>query len=108
MGPECCRRRQSSFSPRTWFLASAAQWKSALFNNPAADTTVNTGVFLLKLPREFAPLALALVLLGAVLLVWRDWRLAILLLGTAVLQLVIYTNYDVGDRYVFYIPVSCF
>jgi hypothetical protein len=90
---------------RTWFLASAGQWKSALFNNPAADTTVNTGVFLLKLPRDFAPLALALVLLGAVLLVWRDWRLAILLLGTAVLQLVIYTNYDVGDRYVFFIPV---
>ena len=90
---------------RTWFLASAGQWKSALFNNPAADTTVNTAVFLLKLPREFAPVALALVLLGAVLLVWRDWRLAVLLLGAAALQLAVYTNYDVGDRYVFFIPV---
>ena len=88
-----------------WFLASAGQWKSALFNNPLADTTVNGAVFLLKLPREFSPVALALVLLGTVLLVRRDWRLAVLLLGAAMLQLAVYTNYDVGDRYVFYIPV---
>ena len=90
---------------RTWFLASAGQWKSALFNNPVADTPVNVAIFLLKLQREFAPFALALVLLGAVLLAWRDWRLAVLLLGAAALQLLIYTNYDVGDRYVFFIPV---
>jgi hypothetical protein len=90
---------------RTWFVASAGQWKSALFNNPLTDTMVNSAVFLLKLPREFSPAALVLVLLGAVLLVRRDWRLAVLLLGAAVLQLAVYTNYDVGDRYVFFIPV---
>lgn len=90
---------------RTWFLASAGQWKSALFNNPVRDTAVNTAIFLLKLPREFSPVALVFVLAGAVLLAWREWRLAVLLLGAAALQLVIYTNYDVGDRYVFFIPI---
>ncbi len=92
-------------SVRTWFLASAGQWKGALFNNPSVDTPVNLASFLLKLPREFSPAAWLLAVAGAVLLVRRDWRLAVLLLGAAVLQLAIYTNYDVGDRYVFFIPV---
>lgn len=89
---------------RTWFLASAGQWRSALFNNPLADTIANTLGFVRGLPREFAWSALLLALLGAVLLVRREWRTGAWLLGALALQLVIYTNYDVGDRYVFFIP----
>jgi hypothetical protein len=89
---------------RTWFLASAGQWRSALFNDPLVDSVTNTLGFAVRLGREYALPALLLALAGAILLLRREWRTGAFLLGALALQIVIYANYDVGDRYVFFIP----
>jgi hypothetical protein len=75
-----------------------------MFRNPLVDTAVNTARYVGSIGREFTLGALALTIAGALLLARRDWRLAVLLVGGLLLQLLVYTNYGVGDRYVFYIP----
>lgn len=89
---------------RVWFLVSAGQWRSALFSSPLVDTPVGLFTYFSKLPRDVTLPALALALLGLAMLFRRDWRLATFLLAGLGLQLAVYTNYNVGDRYVFFIP----
>ena len=89
---------------RVWFLASAGQWRSALFTDPGADTWPGILDYLGKLPRDVAWPAIGLALLGLGVLLRRDWKVATFLLVALALQLVIYVNYGVGDRYVFFIP----
>ena len=89
---------------RVWFLASARQWRSALFTDLGANTWPGILAYLDKLPRELAWPAIVLALAGLVALFRRTWRVAIFLLVALLLQLVIYVNYGVGDRYVFFIP----
>ncbi len=89
---------------RVIFLASARQWRTALFTNPAKDMPGHLGAFLAKLPRDVFPLTAVLAVFGLAVLIRRDRRLAALV-GTGLLfQLLVYFNYDVGDIYVFYIP----
>lgn len=88
---------------RVWFLVSAGQWRSAMFGDPGANTWPGVQAYFDLLPRDVAPLAVALALLGLLALLWRAWRVAVFLLTALLLQLVVYTNYDVGDRYVFFL-----
>ena len=89
---------------RVWFLASARQWRTALFSDTGANTWPGILDYLGKLPRDVAWPAIALALLGLGVLLRRDWKVATFLLVALALQLVIYVNYGVGDRYVFFIP----
>ncbi|MCO5211335.1 MAG: DUF2723 domain-containing protein [Caldilinea sp.] len=89
---------------RVWFLASAGQWCSALFTDPGADTWPGILDYLGKLPRDVAWPAIGLALLGLGVLLRREWKVATFLFVALLLQLVIYVNYGVGDRYVFFIP----
>jgi hypothetical protein len=89
---------------RIWFLISAGQWRSALFGDPIANTQPGLLVYLDKLQREFSMMALLLVLPGVAALFRRDWRLAAFLSSALLIQVVFYVNYEVGDRYVFFIP----
>lgn len=89
---------------RVWFLVSAGQWRSALFTDPGADTWPGLLDYLSNLPREFSLVALAFVLGGIAALFRRDGRLAAFLSIALLIQVLVYVNYSVGDRYVFFIP----
>ncbi len=89
---------------RVWFLVSARQWRSAMFSSPVVDTVVGLLIYFYALPRDVTIPAFILAFFGLVMLFRRDWRLATFLLVGLSLLLVIYTNYNVGDRYVFFIP----
>ena len=89
---------------RVWFLISAGQWRSAMFTNPLLDTQVRLGEYWANLPRDILLPTLALATFGLVRLIQRDKRLAAFLSVGILLQLIVYLNYNVGDRYVFFIP----
>jgi hypothetical protein len=89
---------------RVWFLVSAGQWRSALFTDPGADTWPGLLDYLDKLPREFSFAALVFMLIGVAALLRHDRRLAAFLSIALLIQVLVYVNYGVGDRYVFFIP----
>jgi hypothetical protein len=93
---------------RIVFLASARQWRTALFVDPLKDVPEHLGGYFSRLPREFFPLTLFLAVLGLVVLLRRDKRLAAFMLVSLLLQWAVYFNYRVGDIYVFYIPTYIF
>ena len=89
---------------RVVFVGTAGQWRSAMFADPAQEMPEKLAAYAAKLPRELAPLTLAMAGLGMLVLLARRRRLA-LLYGTGLLILwICYFNYGVGDIYVFYIP----
>ncbi len=89
---------------RIVFLASARQWRTVMFTNPAKEMPEHLAAFISKLPRDLFPLTAVLAVFGLVVLIRRDWRLAVLM-GTGLLcQLLVYFNYNIPDIYVLYIP----
>jgi 4-amino-4-deoxy-L-arabinose transferase-like glycosyltransferase len=89
---------------RMVFLASGRQWSGRMFVKPAKDMPEHFYEYVVKMPREFSPVALSLMLLGLILLFIRDWRLGVLFTTALLFHWGFYFNYRVGDIYVFYIP----
>lgn len=87
---------------RIAFIGGGRQWRTALYPDPI-HMVKRVGEYLLKLSREFSLLTLLLAFGGFVALIWRDWRLAVLLGLGLIAQWLFYFNYHVGDIYVFYI-----
>jgi hypothetical protein len=87
---------------RIVFIAAGRQWRTALYPDPPGMLK-KIADYRLKLSREFSLLTLLLALAGLVALIWRDWRLAVLLGLGLIAQWLFYFNYHVGDIYVFYI-----
>jgi hypothetical protein len=86
------------------FSISAEQWRPAMFSDPAKVMPAKATLFIETLPKDYAMPILGLMLIGAVYLFLRDWRLGLFTL-LAVLCHNLYTfNYNIGDNYVFYIP----
>ena len=88
---------------RIIFVAAGRQWRTALYPDPVGAVK-KVGDYVAKLPREFSLLTLILAAAGFLVLIRRDWRLAVLF-GLGLLSFwLFYFNYHVGDIYVFYIP----
>jgi hypothetical protein len=87
---------------RIVFIGGGRQWRTALYPDPPGMLK-KIADYGLKLSREFSLLTLLLAFGGFVALIWRDWRLAVLLGLGLIAQWLFYFNYHVGDIYVFYI-----
>ena len=90
---------------RIVFLANARQWRTVMFANSAKEMLEHLTAFIFNLPRNLSPLTAVLAVFGLVVLIRRDWRLAVLV-GTGLLcQLLFYFNYyNIPDIHVLYIP----
>ncbi len=86
------------------FLYAAKQFRPFMFANPAANMPANAQAYWEHLNEAFAPLTVALMMLGVAALFKRRWREGILLGLAWATQFAFVTNYDVGDIQVFYIP----
>ena len=87
---------------RIIFIGAGRQWRTALYPDPVGALK-KVGEYAAKLPREFSLLTLILAAAGFLVLIRRDWRLAVLF-GLGLLSFwLFYFNYHVGDIYVFYI-----
>jgi hypothetical protein len=86
------------------FLYAAKQFRPFLFDNPAANMPANARAYWDYLNEAFAPLTVALMMLGVAALFKRRSREGMLLGLAWVTQFAFVTNYDVGDIQVFYIP----
>lgn len=89
---------------RIAFLATAVQWRGALFANPSKVMPEHVSDYVANLPNEFSLLTLGLAALGLAALLWQDRRLAALFGSALALHWIVYFNYRVGDIQVFYIP----
>jgi hypothetical protein len=89
---------------RVTFLITSRQWRSAMFVDPLNDTPIKAGDYYNVLPENFTWPVLALMLLGAVVLWARDWRLGLFFLLACTAHHLFVFNYRIGDSYTFYIP----
>jgi 4-amino-4-deoxy-L-arabinose transferase-like glycosyltransferase len=89
---------------RVIFLQSGRQWSGRMFVNPARDVPGHLFEYGLNFPREFSLVSIGLMLLGLLILAFRDWRVAVLFATALLFHWIFYFNYRVGDIYVFYIP----
>ena len=89
---------------RLLFGWSALQFRPYMFADPAEVMPRLAGEYFGHLPDEIAPFALGLAGLGALGLLARRPRLALLLLVGLVAQWLYTFNYDIWDLYVFHIP----
>ena len=88
---------------RIIFIGAGRQWRTALYPDPVGAVK-KVGEYFAKLPREFSLVTLILAVAGFLVVIRRDWRLAVLF-GLGLLSFwLFYFNYHVGDIYVFYIP----
>ena len=67
-------------------------------------TSVQAAEYWANLPTELSWGGVALVVIGAVALLVRRWRVGLLLLTALIVQLFFFFNYEIWDLYVFYIP----
>jgi hypothetical protein len=88
---------------RLAFGLSARQFHPFMFADPAEVMPRLAQEYLIHLPEEISPLALVLAGLGAVGLLVRRPRLALLLLLALASQWLYTFNYDIWDLYVFHI-----
>ena len=87
---------------RIIFIGAGRQWRTALYPDPVSAVK-KVGEYIAKLPREFSLFTLILAAVGFLVLIRRDWRLAVLF-GLGLLSFwLFYFNYHVGDIYVFHI-----
>ncbi|MGC9359273.1 MAG: protein O-mannosyl-transferase family [Anaerolineae bacterium] len=93
---------------RFWFLLSGCQWRSAMFADPAAIMPRNAVAYGGALLRDLGVVGLALTGVGAIALLSRSWRVALLVaLGYAV-QMLYTLNYSIGDIHVFFVNAQLY
>lgn len=89
---------------RFLFGLSALQFRPFMFADPAEVMPRLAGEYFRRLPEEISPLVLGLAGLGALGLLMRRPRRALLLLVALAAQWLYTFNYDIWDLYVFHIP----
>jgi 4-amino-4-deoxy-L-arabinose transferase-like glycosyltransferase len=89
---------------RLYFGWSAKQFRHLMFVEPITHIHQRAGAYLEKLPVELSHPILILAALGAVAILVRQPRAAVLPLGALMGQWLFTFNYDVQDLYVFFIP----
>ena len=89
---------------RFWFVFTAQQWRGNMFADPANVMPQNADSFFTALPQNLFWPVILLAGLGLLLLLRRDWRLAVFFMLLILVHLVYVLNYQVGDLYVFFIP----
>ena len=90
---------------RLWFSLSGIQFHAFMFADPLKIMPSNFRAFWAAIGHEFAMVTLLLSLVGVAFLFVREYKVAILLVGSLVYYGLILFNYTVLDLYVFYIPL---
>ncbi len=89
---------------RLLFGWSARQFRPFMFANMEDIMPQQAADYWHNLPTELAWSLIVLAAVGAIYLLMRQWRTAVLLLVALFTQLFYFFNYEIWDLYVFYIP----
>ncbi len=88
-----------------WFDVTKADWRATMvLNVPPALLRDHFAMYAFDLWQQIGWTGVALAAVGAVAVLAREWRVAVLLLGIYLANALFAFSYDVGDTHVFYLP----